>query len=215
MTRNIKIEQPKMPRSLTSTAYMEIYDPEERYLNGVHIADCVIEGEQIERMEFSQVIFKNVVFQDVTFESIMCTDVIFENCDLSNANLMNANMHRTEFRDSKMLGINLAESYLKNILFVGCILNLGSFGYANLQQVRFENCVMRSADYYECIFKKVEFHACDIEEVNFSQTSLKGIDISNSTFERLSLGIEDLRGCIVSREQALGFATMLGLKIKE
>ncbi|WP_342670991.1 hypothetical protein [Peribacillus loiseleuriae] len=51
--------------------------------------------------------------------------------------------------------------------------------------------------------------------MNFARTSLKGIDISSSTFQRLNVSLEDLDGCEVPSEQAIGFAAILGLKIKE
>ena len=51
--------------------------------------------------------------------------------------------------------------------------------------------------------------------MNFAGTPLKGIDISSSTYQSLSVSLEDLTGCEVSPEQAIGFAAMLGLKIKE
>lgn len=45
-------------------------------------------------------------------------------------------------------------------------------------------------------------------------TALKGVDPSNSTFQQLSVSLEDLKGCEVSSEQAIGFAALMGLKIK-
>ncbi|WP_453890453.1 hypothetical protein [Virgibacillus necropolis] len=54
-----------------------------------------------------------------------------------------------------------------------------------------------------------------MDEANFARTPLKGIDISNITFSSLNVTLEDLKGCEVSPDQAIGFATMLGLKIKE
>ncbi|MEH7355139.1 pentapeptide repeat-containing protein, partial [Neobacillus drentensis] len=42
----------------------------------------------------------------------------------------------------------------------------------------------------------------------------KGIDISTCTFDRLNVAFESLTGCEVSPEQAIGFATLLGLKVK-
>src|SRR5690625_3016501 len=143
------------------------------------------------------------------------TDVVFENCDLSNADFMGANIHRVEFRDCKMLGINLSESSLRNVLFDHCILNLSAFGFSSLRQVRFDDCSLKNADCYECKFTKVSFDQSDLNDVNFFNTPLKGIDLSPAQFERLSVSLEDLAGCEVSKDQAIGFAAMIGLKIKE
>ncbi|WP_318263861.1 hypothetical protein [Peribacillus simplex] len=61
----------------------------------------------------------------------------------------------------------------------------------------------------------MKFETCRLNEVNFSRTPLKGIDISSSTFQRITVSPEDLKGCEVSPDQAIVFAAMLGLKIKE
>ena len=68
---------------------------------------------------------------------------------------------------------------------------------------------------FDCKLKKVEFDSCSLDEANFDQTSLKGIDISSSTFDTLTVSVNDLRGCKVSPYQAIQFASLLGLIIKD
>ena len=57
-------------------------------------ANCTIERDKVDKIEFSQVVFKNVIFNEVSFKNIELTDVVFENCDLSNANFMEGIIHR-------------------------------------------------------------------------------------------------------------------------
>ena len=54
-----------------------------------------------------------------------------------------------------------------------------------------------------------------MDNVNLSETDLKGIDLSDSTYERIEVSLPKLAGCIVSREQAIGFAQVLGLTVNE
>jgi len=63
--------------------------------------------------------------------------------------------------------------------------------------------------------KNVELQKCDLDGANFDQTSLKGIDISSSAFDTITVSIESLKGCKVSSYQAIQFATLMGLIIKE
>ena len=139
---------------------------------------------------------------------------IFENCDLSNTDFSAGSIHRVEFSDSKILGLNLSDTSLGNVLFHNCNANLISFGYSKLKQVQFDSCSLRNADYFESKFNKVAFKECDLNEANFEGTPLKGIDLSSCTFERLNVSINDLTGCEVNENQALGFARLLGLIIK-
>ena len=124
-------------------------------------------------------------------------------------------MHRVECKGSKMLGAHLADSHFQHVLFDNCILNLAAFGYSQLKHVQFTNCMMEQTDLYECTFKKVAFDGCTLNDANFHQTSLKGIDLSNSSFDRLTVSIDSLRGCTITPNQAIGFASMLGLIVKE
>jgi uncharacterized protein YjbI with pentapeptide repeats len=59
------------------------------------------------------------------------------------------------------------------------------------------------------------FATCDLNESNFEGTKLSGVDISTCTFNQLNVSIADLGGCVVSEEQAIGFARLIGLEIKE
>nr|WP_286168778.1 pentapeptide repeat-containing protein [Roseburia sp. 1XD42-34] len=79
----------------------------------------------------------------------------------------------------------------------------------------FDHCSLRNTDFYACKFNKVQFQQCNLNKGNFSQTSLKNVDLSNSTFERLIVSLDELDGCEISPQQAIAFATMLGLKVEE
>ncbi|WP_431309000.1 pentapeptide repeat-containing protein [Halalkalibacter lacteus] len=62
-------------------------------------------------------IFKNCDFHDTKFANIDSMDVVFENYDFSNANLNQSSIHRTEFKNCKLVGIDLTESRLGNVWF--------------------------------------------------------------------------------------------------
>jgi uncharacterized protein YjbI with pentapeptide repeats len=81
--------------------------------------------------------------------------------------------------------------------------------------MRFENCLLRNADFYEAKFNKLEFKDCDLNDANFTGTRLKGVDLSTCKFNHLNLSLDSVAGCIVSADQAIGFARLLGLEIKD
>lgn len=215
VSSKIKVVQPRIYEHMAEIKFEDLCIDDYPSLSNGIIRDCIIEEQDLDKLEFSQVVFKNVIFINVAFTNSLFTDVVFENCDLSNANFLGANMHRVECKGSKMLGINLADSNFQHVLFDECMLNLSAFGYGRLKHVLFSDCRMHNADFYECTFKKMDFDTCELNEASFHHTPLKGIDLSNSTFQQLTVSVEDLRGCTISSEQAVGFATMLGLIIKE
>ena len=108
------------------------------YCDGV-IADCIIENQSAEHVSFDQVIFRNVIFKDANFRAVELTDIRFENCDLSNADLSGAIIHRVEMINCKILGLNLSEATLRNVLFDDCNGRYISFRFSDCKQVNFKN----------------------------------------------------------------------------
>lgn len=211
----LKIEQPRIPYKLEEGSFRTIYEDEDFNLRNCLILDDSLEGEAINSPIFTQVIFENMNLINVSFENVELTDVIFKNCDLSNANFTEGSLFRVEFKGCKLLGIDLSNASLRHVTFEKSILDMSACGYSRFQQVQFVDCSLKDADLYECEFKHVEFKQCDLDEVNFAGTALKSIDLSSSSIGKLVVSVEDLTGCIVSSEQAIGFAALLGLVIKE
>lgn len=118
------------------------------------------------------------------------------------------------FKNCKLLGLNLTEANLGNVSFENCLANLCNFPEVRFKQVLFDSTSLQGANFYDCLLNKVAFQESDLNDVDFSQTSLKGIDISTCKFKRLQVTPESLNGCEVSTEQAIGFASLLGLKVK-
>ena len=56
---------------------------------------------------------------------------------------------------------------------------------------------------------------CNLDAVQLSATKLEGMDLSNCEFTVLGVGIEDIKGCTISKEQASVFANLFGLIVKE
>ncbi|WLD94599.1 pentapeptide repeat-containing protein [Alkalihalobacillus sp. AL-G] len=206
----LKITNPKIPSELDSIDLKEKLQYEQHF-NMCIIRDCEINGETIEKLCFENVVFKNVTFYDVSFRFLELTDVMFEKCDLSNVDFSDAIVHRVHMKDCKMVGMNLAGSALRNISLDGCIGNMAAFGYSDCKNVQFRNSSLCNSDFFESKFKNVVFEQCDINGANLSGTVLKGIDLSSCTFEKLVVSIENLEGCIITSDQAVGFAKALGL----
>ncbi|WP_313890865.1 pentapeptide repeat-containing protein [Psychrobacillus sp.] len=211
----MKIDAPKIPYDLPTMNFQDILYQEEPELDMCTINDSFFANEAIDRARLSRMSLKNCKFNNTNFSHIDITDVVFENCDFSNAILRSSSIHRVTFKNCKLLGVDFTESRFGNVLFDNSILNLTGFGNSKLEKVVFQEASLVNSDFYDCKFKNIEFNLCNINSANFEQTPLKGIDISNSTFEALTVSLEDLKGCKVNSNQAIQFAALLGLIIME
>lgn len=211
--KKIKRSTPLIPAQLDTMPFAEA-------LVDNYISNCKIEHETIDfetdgALHIDKTVFENVSFSEAVWPRSEFTDVLFINCDLSNGDFSRSVFHRTEFRNSKLVGTNFAEAGVRHTLFVDCVLNYATFGFSLCNTSRFETSSLRQADFYEAELKNTEFASCDMNDINFAETSLKGIDLSTNTFENIQVTIEKLQGCKVSSNQAIAFARQLGMIIEE
>jgi uncharacterized protein YjbI with pentapeptide repeats len=215
MTKTFKIEKPKIRLDLHPAQFEDIYYDEDPMLSDCEVKHAFVEGEELNKLVLSRVSFKGVRLLNSSFRRADVTDTVFDNCDLSNTRFEEGILHRVHFKDCKLLGLDLSQANLKNVTFENCILNISSFIDAKLKQVLFEKSTLQTANFYDCHLEKATFDRCDLNDIDFTVTNLNGIDISSSFFERIRIEGENLRGCIVSPQQAVSFASVFGLKVKE
>ena len=187
----------------------------EGYIEKVRFEGGVMAGAEGERLSFDDCIFKDVSFAGSDFTSAEFVDVRFETCDFSNVNFQNATFHRCEILNSKLTGADFANANLGHTLFTEIDGRYSNFSFAGMKEVEFNGCSIVDAEFYECTFKVVRFIKCKMDNSNFTETNLAGIDLSNSTYDRIEVTLPKIAGCIVSKDQAIGFARVLGLSVNE
>lgn len=211
----IKIDAPRLPHQLSEILFVgDSIQSEDRISFGV-IKDCNISDIDATHVSFDQTIFRNVAMNDCFLHRAEFTDVVFENCDLSNIDFSSAIIHRTVFKNCKMIGIHLSESTLQNVQFSDCNCSFANLRFTKMKQVHFYENKMNHIDMYNSNVDKIYFTNCDLDQAQLSGTNLKGIDLSKSFFTSIGVNLEDIKGCIISPEQASIFAKQMGLIIKE
>jgi len=210
----VKITPPKLrsflPEKDVTSALLEDY-----YVSEGTVTFLELEEEQEDKIIFDQIHFQGISMEGVRFQQVEFVDCLFEKCDLSNVDFGDAVFHRVEIRNSKLLGTNISASRLTDVKIEDSVANYLSMSFSKLKKVLFKQTSINRADFIEAAFDKVGFEKCELDGANFTDTSLKGIDLSSNTYEQLTVTIEKLEACIVSTEQAIGFAKSLGLVIKE
>jgi uncharacterized protein YjbI with pentapeptide repeats len=212
--RSYKIVAPKIPKELDEFYFSNDYIENEDTFCMSIVAHCSIEYQTAQQVSFKQMIFRNVTFKEVSFEGVDITDVRFENCDLSNVDFRGAIIHRVEMINCKILGVDLSEATLQNVIFEDCNGSYAFFRFTKWKQINFKNCVLSDTDFQKANFTKVGFDHCNLEQSQMSGTKLKGIDFSNCEIEGMGVRIEDLYGAIVSPIQAISLSKLLGIVVK-
>ena len=132
--------------------------------------------------EYEDYQFVNSHFAGVNLSSIKFISCTFDGCDLSLANLQNSAFQEVLFENCKMLGLHFdhCNSFLFEVSFKNCQLNLSSFYGKNLKQSSFQNCLLHEVDFVESNLEAASFLNCDFLGSQFDQTNLVGSNLETS-----------------------------------
>lgn len=214
MTNKDKRVKPKLSSEHDLLRPSDVWS-RERFIEKARFEGGVMPGADGERLVFDNCVFKDMSFANSDWRGVEFVDVVFQTCDFSNVQMENIMLHRCEFRSSKLTGANMANSTIGHVLVKDCDVRYANFNFAEMKEVEFADSNLVDSDFYECQFKQVRFEKCKLDNANFLETDLDGVDLSDNTYERIEVTLPKIAGCIVSTEQALGFARALGLTVKE
>jgi uncharacterized protein YjbI with pentapeptide repeats len=121
------------------------------------------------------------------------------------------------WRDSQMTGGRLGAMTLAGATWTGIRLRGVKLGFVNLAAARledvvFEDCEIGGLDASSARLSSVAFIDCSVQELNVDEATLSKVDLSGARLRTL-VGIESLRGAIVSHEQLLDLAPQLAAQL--
>lgn len=197
----------------------ELLRPSDIWNRDRFIEQARFEGGEMPSADGERLVFDNCVFKDMSFANsdwrgVEFVDVLFHTCDFSNVQMENA-MLRCEIINSKLTGADMANTNLGHLLMKESDIRYANFNFSEMKEVEYAGSNLEDSDFYECQFNQVRFEKCKLDNANFSETDLDGVDLSDSTYDRIEVTVPKIAGCIVSTEQALGFARALGLTVKD
>ena len=83
---------------------------------------------------------------------------------------------------------------------------------AHLQDVTFEGCEIGSLDVRGAELQSVAFEDCRVDELDLAGATLSKVDLSGARLRTL-VGVESLRGAIISHEQLIDLAPLLAAQV--
>lgn len=111
----------------------------------------------------------------------------------------------------------MSESTLYQLLFSGCKAQYINLSQGKFRYVCFDDDDLRSGGLDSCKLEQVEFVKCNLMEAEFHRTPLSGINFTDSNITNLrvtALVENELRGAVVSPQQALELAYLLGIVVR-
>lgn len=207
-----KIQTPDLPENLESLVISHVTNRSSYEMGRIESLMGPVEAKHV---RFDEIHVKNVNFEEAYLPFSSWTDVLFERCDLSNVDFSGGQFNRIEFRECKLAGTNFDEAVMRDVQWTDCQAPYSLFNLTELQDVRFDGCLLKGANFFEATVDNFQLGTSTIEDVQFTGTSLKNVDLSSCQFTHIHASEPDLRGAIISPEQAISFIELFGLKVKK
>jgi uncharacterized protein YjbI with pentapeptide repeats len=164
---------------------------------------------------FEQVHLRRVAFTRSHLTKIRLSDTRAEVAELSGAVWEKARFRRVEFIGCRLLGIQLLEAQMEDVLFRECNLERAVLARVACKAVRFEKCILHGASLEEADLTGVAFAECDLTDTDVRGAKLHGADFRSSTIDGLRATAREWQGAIIAPAQAVQVVGLLGVTVRE
>jgi uncharacterized protein YjbI with pentapeptide repeats len=114
----------------------------------------------------------------------------------------------TTFRDSRMTGVQLNESMLREVVFEQTRLDMANFRLARLERVTFRDCSLAEADFGDAQLDSVRFERCRLRGTTFRGARCRSTDLRGCSLEDIE-GAGGLAGATIDPVQLMELAPAL------
>ena len=206
----MKIEAPRLEEPLT------VYDelPDEDEITGGMFEGIDMDHLDLHGVEFRSCRFVRCTMRNCDLRGAGFTDVVFDHCDLAGARMERTALIRCEMTASRLTGADMIDAVLRYVTMSDCSADFLNFSSTKLDTVSVTGTSLKEASLTGVQMKRVAMDGCTLDRAVFHQTPMKGMDMTGNRLHALTIGFGDLRGMIVTQEQAAELALLLGLEIR-
>lgn len=187
----------------------------ESYLENIKIESEDFSEGEIDDLSLDKVLLENVVMNQVKIRDLKITDSILLKCSLAGGEFEFVHFSRTEFRSSRLQGVQWAQSRIIDTTCIASKLNEANLRFSKLKNVLFDSCDMMGVDFAGAELKNVTFHQCNLTGAQFSQAKLEQVALSGSDIKDISISSESIKEVFVDTGQAIYLSAIFGLKIRD
>ncbi len=208
----MKTVSPKLPNNLRIEGNLCALLTDEATISCVESIKQAIDSPKAKSISIKEAKFTNITIVNGNIRNCHLDDISIENSDFSAAKLPGMSARRVVFKSTRLSGVQLYESTLKDVTFIGCKLDLSNFRFAQLKNVLFEDCVISEADFAGAVFNNVVMSKCELEKTDFSNSKITSLDLRGSNILGI-YGITSLEGAKITPTQLIGIAPQLAAEI--
>lgn len=187
-----------------------------------HVQNTSFSGLELEDIAANGTVFEGVVFRGCSFDgadlsNCTFTDVLFSGCRFTRCDMGRSWLNRCDFRSCSAPGITFLKGRLTGVTVVDCQFSYCDFSEATVERLIASETNLMEASIYSTRLRHVALDRCNLTRTTVFRASLSGMDLSMCDISgiRVSSDLHELRGAIVSEEQAAQLVGLLGIVVKE
>lgn len=167
--------------------------------------------------EYSRCTFEGLDLKSTDLEGKIFAECTFRSCDLSLANMTRTSWRGVRFEHCKLLGLRFDQchTFLLELAFDTCILDLASFHGLRLKNTVFSNCRLRETDLAGADLSGASFVGCDLGGAVFERTVLEGADLRTAHHYSIDPANNRIRKARFSRDGLEGLLQSSGIIISD
>ncbi len=209
----IKILEPRISNYAKQTIKDIEFMTDDEIIENCTLRNTILINNCTEYLTIKNSYVESVRFNGSELRNIDASDCIFYKCDFSNVYLSEGIFHRAKFIECKMIGSILAGASLQHVEFRECNLDYSSFKFSRIKKIEFNHCSLVNTDLGSSELGQIIFNESNLQEAEFSGCNLSGIDFTTCNIEGIIVRIDDLNNAIVTAEQAVELAKLMGIKV--
>lgn len=192
------------------------FDGERLEAGGDHVAvdfvDLDLAGQDAPDTRFLECRFQRCGLDGTSLRRARIAESLF-----SEVHAATVDFADSTWRDSQVWGGRLGAVTLIGATWTGVRIRGSHLGFLNLsgahlQDVTFEGCEIGSLDVRGAALQSVSFEDCRVDELDVAGATLSEVDLSGARL-RMLVGVESLRGAIISHQQLVDLAPLLAAQI--
>lgn len=201
---------------MTDPALADLPEPleDEAQYTGFALADASFDEERASDVSFRQLRLLRCNLGRTTLHRAEFIDIRFDSCSLAGGDWEKTTMNRVVLEDCGLVGLRLIDAVLDDLVVRGSNCEMALFWSARFRRGRFERCNLRRASFEGADLSGVTFSGCDLTGADFRGATLSGTDFRGSRIEGISVHAGDVRGAIVSPDQAADLVGLLGVTVR-
>lgn len=132
--------------------------------------------------QFEDCIFKNCDFTEFNFAGCDFINTTFEDCNFSMVKFGYVALDNVHFVGCKMIGADFStvKEFLFSANFTNCALDYAAFMKRKNRKCRFNNCMLKGADFSEADLTDSIFDSCDLSNAIFMNSILNGVNFATA-----------------------------------